>query len=358
MGGNDDNLVHEFLLDLYRLQDTRTLLHTICNRLTQLIPGENVFIGRHDMRHTRIIGCSVTHPFTAPGFLEQINEFAGQHPLWEPIRSGEQIVRAMSDYATPRAWHRTGLFAELLRHDEVQDHLSVEFGARHGLLTSIGVFRSRRGFSTAEMRRMTALMPHIGRALENARIVEAAGIAGAAAVPSDDHALVQVSLDGRVSVPTPAARRNLASLADVQNGGLPPAVLGWLDHVRKRMNQGLLEADLRPFRYRARTGVLEFRLYRRDDRPGYWLGMRRIGDDTHTDATASLARLTSREREIVAWIRAGKTNEEIALILGISFFTVKAHLKSIYRKLGVQTRTEAAVLLQRADSSHIQSEPE
>jgi len=51
--------------------------------------------------------------------------------------------------------------------------------------------------------------------------------------------------------------------------------------------------------------------------------------------------LTAREMEILAWLREGKSNYEIACILGLSALTVKNHLQRIYRMLGVSNRTQA-----------------
>jgi len=52
------------------------------------------------------------------------------------------------------------------------------------------------------------------------------------------------------------------------------------------------------------------------------------------------AGLSGRESEIVKWVRAGKTNQEIGLILGISAFTVKNHLQRIFQKLDVTNRAQ------------------
>ncbi len=57
--------------------------------------------------------------------------------------------------------------------------------------------------------------------------------------------------------------------------------------------------------------------------------------------------LTSRERQVLAKIVAGKTNQEAGLELGISDKTIEKHLVSIYAKLGVASRVEAAVLAVR-----------
>jgi DNA-binding CsgD family transcriptional regulator len=51
--------------------------------------------------------------------------------------------------------------------------------------------------------------------------------------------------------------------------------------------------------------------------------------------------LSAREAEIVGWLREGKSNEEMAQLLGISALTVKNHLQRIYRLLGVGNRAHA-----------------
>ena len=52
--------------------------------------------------------------------------------------------------------------------------------------------------------------------------------------------------------------------------------------------------------------------------------------------------LTRREAEVLYWITEGKTNPEIATILGAAPDTVKKHTANLYAKLGVPTRTSAA----------------
>lgn len=51
--------------------------------------------------------------------------------------------------------------------------------------------------------------------------------------------------------------------------------------------------------------------------------------------------LSRREIQVLHWVRHGKTNQEIALILGISPPTVKNHLQKIMRKLNVNNRAQA-----------------
>ena len=60
-----------------------------------------------------------------------------------------------------------------------------------------------------------------------------------------------------------------------------------------------------------------------------------------------LSALTKREWEVLALIVEGKHNAEIAEQLCLSVLTVQNHLHSIFRKLGVKSRTEAAVYVLR-----------
>jgi len=68
---------------------------------------------------------------------------------------------------------------------------------------------------------------------------------------------------------------------------------------------------------------------------------------TGTWGAAGLDALTSREREVLAEIAKGRSNREIARALGVSEKTVKAHVSSVLAKLGVQDRTQAALLAVR-----------
>ncbi len=55
-------------------------------------------------------------------------------------------------------------------------------------------------------------------------------------------------------------------------------------------------------------------------------------------------RLTPRETEVLTFLSKGFTIKEIASLMGIKWFTVNDHIKSIYKKLNVSSRAEAAVL--------------
>ncbi len=66
--------------------------------------------------------------------------------------------------------------------------------------------------------------------------------------------------------------------------------------------------------------------------------------DAALSARLEEAALTPREREVLTWVARGKTNRDIADILGMSHRTVNKHLEHIFEKLGVETRAAAAAL--------------
>ncbi len=66
------------------------------------------------------------------------------------------------------------------------------------------------------------------------------------------------------------------------------------------------------------------------------------------DVSARLARLSARERDVMALVLAGKRNKLIADALGISMRTVEAHRSSLFAKMGVRSAVELAGLTAQA----------
>ncbi len=63
--------------------------------------------------------------------------------------------------------------------------------------------------------------------------------------------------------------------------------------------------------------------------------------------TAMYVKLSGRERDVLRLITEGYTNAQISELLNISANTVKSHVNNVFNKLGVNDRTQAAVLATR-----------
>jgi len=72
-------------------------------------------------------------------------------------------------------------------------------------------------------------------------------------------------------------------------------------------------------------------------------------DAEDDDLAARVASLTVSQLRILEGLKAGRLNKQIAFDLGVSEATIKAHLTSVFRKLGVQNRTQAVILAKQMD---------
>lgn len=333
--------IGDFLRELYASEDVGSLYGAICGGLGKLVAGDNIFIGEHDMVNTQITGCVASRMFETPDFISIVNASAGQHPLWEPIRTGGQVVRCLSDHATTTGWENTMLFKEALGKEGVRDHISIEFGDRRRQIVSVGVFRDGRGFADRDRETMAFLIPHIEQALENARRLEAVSFAAGFALVDEQRCVVNLDTEGNPLDVSDEARRLLARFFPEQLAGrgdrLPSVLSSWAMHCRNLFSRGALEQVPRPFRLVRGEATFEARLFRMRNAGGYSLHL--LGKATGSEASPGL---TLREEEVLRWVRQGKRNEEIAVILGIGKTTIKTHLKHIYQKLGVDNRTAAA----------------
>jgi DNA-binding NarL/FixJ family response regulator len=74
----------------------------------------------------------------------------------------------------------------------------------------------------------------------------------------------------------------------------------------------------------------------------------RVGERSGAPLTWSSPLLTRRESDVLPLLQQGRSNAQIALALHIGVETVRSHARNIFRKLGVASRRELAVLPSRA----------
>jgi DNA-binding NarL/FixJ family response regulator len=175
--------------------------------------------------------------------------------------------------------------------------------------------------------------------LANARLTQSAR----AALDVSGRYLLAVNSHGKIMWATPQAQKLLsATLAAAADDAfvLPDPVPQWLDEAQKG-KAGSKTATVTPFpgneqlrlQYMGKLGPNEFLLRLAKD----------AGADTPAEFSSELG-LTTRESEVLSWLSKGKTNRDIAQILGLSPRTVDKHLEQIYSKLGVENRTAAAAI--------------
>jgi len=182
------------------------------------------------------------------------------------------------------------------------------------------------------------LLARIRVHLANARMTRSAR----AALDVSGRYLLAVNTAGELLWTTPQAQKLLSdTLVDAaDNFALPAPMLQWLDQMQKGKSDSKTatvaslpgDEQLR-LQYMGKLGPNEFLLRLAKDTSG----------DVPTEFSSDLG-LTTREGEVLSWLSKGKTNRDIAQILGLSPRTVDKHLEQIYAKLGVDNRTAAATI--------------
>ena len=172
--------------------------------------------------------------------------------------------------------------------------------------------------------------------LANARLTQSAR----AALDVSGRYLLAVNRQGKVMWATPQAQKLLTdSLGAVgaEELVLPEQLQQWLDAAQKKTGaKATVSFPAHPelqLHYMGKAGGNEFLL--------------RLAKDTSANLPPEFTSefgLTTREGEVLSWLSKGKTNRDIAQILGLSPRTVDKHLEQIYAKLGVENRTAAAAI--------------
>ena len=174
--------------------------------------------------------------------------------------------------------------------------------------------------------------------LANARLTQSAR----AALDVSGRYLLAVTGQGKIVWATPQAQRLLSGNLAYGSGDeftLPEPMQHWLMQMQKGKAKSkpqiasFPENDQLQLQYMGKLGPNEFLL--------------RLAKDTSADTPAEFSTelgLTTREGEVLSWLSKGKTNRDIAQILGLSPRTVDKHLEQIYAKLGVENRTAAAAI--------------
>lgn len=93
-------------------------------------------------------------------------------------------------------------------------------------------------------------------------------------------------------------------------------------------------------------------LYERHPDGSCVLTLSKQDSGSKTDILMQEFSLTSREAEVLWWVAQGKSNKELALILGISPRTVNKHLETVFEKMMVENRTAAARMALKCLSDH------
>lgn len=254
-------------------------------------------------------------------------------------------------------WRENGYYQRFLQSYDIGHVLAVAVPVRSVLgaeMMCLGFHRALEAhpFSPAEVGRMRELVPVVQSVLSNLAYREAVTLSGTLldAVSDAGSGLGFVVLDEDLLV-RHANRRGLEQLGlydvRVREAAQRSGIFGELRQRLLRMpaaeghraHFALATVDVATGR--SQSLDVEVRVYRAPDgQTQYLLITSESGERRALDAACARLELSDRETEVARLICAGQSNAEIGRGLGIALRTVENHLRSVYAKVGVNSRTQ------------------
>ena len=272
------------------------------------------------------------------------------HPLAaapEQVMRGTEVV--LSQIEGRNRFEKTGLYQEFYKPISVKDELGMSIPTGDGQALCFFMWRDSRGFTKRDLETFAFLRPHVEQAWRNAETIARTG-GGCTLIDDVGEAvargLVLLDCQGRVREWSDRSRALMQKYFTgwrCEPRRLPAPLADWfcLTIAQEAAGKGTATAR-QPFHFTGATGSLTVRLVNRR-LPGEFLLVIEEKQDAPPPAVLSALGLTPRECVIASWLAQGKTNPEIATILGANLLTIKVHLLHIFEKLGVETRTAAAM---------------
>jgi len=328
---NDEANPHfnNLLAEFYKSALTGDPLEACARALAALVPGSLhlAFLtqGRSEIQFATNAGDQGRE------FLLFTMGAADSHPL---IYQTHGEVHAISDVLPHRAWQRRAMYQAARPFLAMEDALGTDITLASDYTFSTCAIRDSLAFTPNERALFGLLIPHLRTVIEldreqrfTTRLRES---------------LHLISLDSLSALaPHPASLRVAEQVRALfphirpEANTLAPQIALWVERNHPDSCSGL-SAHAQPAVFRSRNafGGMAVCLP-----PGASQG----GTILLHAAPETVFRplLTPREREIGHWLCEGKTNAEIAAILGIRPATAKRHLENIYEKIGAPNRASA-----------------
>jgi DNA-binding CsgD family transcriptional regulator len=285
-----------------------------------------------------------------------------EHPVVRHVlETGDRHAVRISDFWNLPELHDHSLYSDFYRLYAIEDALCITIPSPAPIVIGAGWHRDLP-FTDRELLLADLARPHISQAWQNARLVSGMRRQLKLLVEGLDdapQAAIFCGPDGHVQFATALARHYLdeyLAAGTSLDHCLPAELLDWV----KDQNAQLKATDAPPVRtplvlIKGNKRLMIRLLSGEGTQFGALLGPNARANllllEEEEDPTLNLPALgqpglSPREREVLSWLAQGKTNREIAAILGSKIGTVRKHLEHVFQKLGVETRTAAAVAFQ------------
>lgn len=340
--------ISAFLLELNAERRFDQLPSVMLDGLARLIPCENSGYNEIDSNtHKRLIHLRPASPEIVQRFPVLEAHFSEHPQLNYYLANSDRSPYRFSDFISHRNFRNLGIYCEFYRHIEVEYQLVCllsEQGASRDI--GIAINRKLKDFSNRDKAVFEFLRPHLIQARRNAlAFTESHHTFEAfnAATAEVDVGVTVLARDGQLKWATPTAIELLDKYFPkaLRNANqLPEPLDRWVrQHLLQLANKTAPAQVLEPLWISMEASSLQVRLA-----PSFSDDHRLLLREelkSHLQEWLHSKGFTQRESEVMHWMVEGKTNPEIALILGTSRRTIHKHAERIFAKLGVHTRSAA-----------------
>src|SRR5258705_1408490 len=323
------------------------------DRLPRLVASEVTTLSICDLARGRRTVFSTPNRVFSAGERASFDAHFHEHPLvlYHSKTPGGTTHR-ISDSLSNSQFRRTPLYSDYYRCVGIDHVMALPLYVDRRFLVSFVFNRKRRDFDEAERDALDVLRPQLaalfGQALSQERTRSLLAQIDSLAAPGGWSA-IELDAERRVVRASDATREGIEACWPDWKGRagtrLPETVDRWLRD-RLERTESLTGTAASGSLTVGRSGrALRVRLVPNPAAGGGFLLFVGLAVEADLPASAAGAVLTPREREVLQWAAAGKTNPEIGAILDLSPRTVEKHFEHIFEKLGVETRTAAVMRL-------------
>jgi DNA-binding NarL/FixJ family response regulator len=352
---NDTQSLLQGIQTLYTLGNLETFAVNALTIINQLVPSDIPAFHSTEVRSRR-----VSHSFLSdfPGFTPEmekvIDRHFGEHPIVHHMPQTLHGAYQISDFVSQEEFHCfDGLYQQFLRPLGIEEQMTFflpnaisgswrDITQADATLMGCSLHRAQR-FTERDRLILNLLRPHLSQAHANAQQYQQLQQNLSQLHRTLNHlGLVVLNSEGQVQEITPQSVAWLEAYfpKPTSTSQLPDHVWAWVKH---QISCTTLESNLAnpqlPLRIEQAGKQLVIRLVVEQHSARYLLLLEE--QTLSLSNSLDLLGLSQRETEILFWIMQGKDNKAIATQLTVGPSTVGKHLESIYRKLGVQSRTEA-----------------
>jgi DNA-binding CsgD family transcriptional regulator len=343
---------------LHASADPAQLPHIALCELRKLVPCDTVAWNTVDWKRRQIAWHAEPWNYypDMKSLMSRLQPYLHEHPLIQHFqKTGDGEAMKITDFLSQTEFHRLALYHEFYRPLQIEFQIAFVLPPQNGSFVGVSLNRQKSDFSDRDRLMLNLFRRQVIQAHVRAEaIVQATTYAKnlEGILESNGLSLLIVNRKGRILQLSAncEARLRKYGLCLTRNQQCLAGMFGhWFAAQSRQTGVGWNQSS--PLQLEAEGWQLHLRLIRSPFHDQWTILMMEKPVSVSLEALMALG-LTHREAEVLRWMAEGKTNLEIAIILGITRTTVKSHVEHLMGKLGASNRVVAArMALQAARAS-------